>query len=402
MNLPFKVPEAKDQRSETTLNLKLKTVTPILGGGVFARELDDCEVIRVPSIRGQLRFWWRAQCDGPLTPSELKEKETALWGGLGTGKEATPTRSRVRISVGEVTKKGVVQEYDPKYILWPAETDGSQLWQEGIEFELKIQFPAEYEVEIEQTLSAWLCFGGYGSRTRRGVGKVSPACPKSYELVPEKSNEEQIKALLGGETFTRLSTLSDWPRMRGIKLAVGKKVKDAQEAWKDSTSWLKEFRTGKDPKWPETTQIRPLNQSQQSAPSKKVLPRASLGLPIDMKKPENYSIGWVEIGKQKPHDRLASPLITGCMPLHAKEFVPFALWLGRGYPMERKAAVFKKTNEKTTFEFDADFDDLGTSTAEIVQIGQEAENGYRMRTAFFAWLQKRPNVQLLGSSEVSS
>jgi hypothetical protein len=44
----------------TTIVVQLKTVTPILGGGYRTRKLDDMDVIRVPTIRGHLRFWWRA------------------------------------------------------------------------------------------------------------------------------------------------------------------------------------------------------------------------------------------------------------------------------------------------------------------------------------------------------
>jgi CRISPR/Cas system CMR-associated protein Cmr1 (group 7 of RAMP superfamily) len=41
----------------TTLDCQL--ITPLYGGGVKAHTIDESMPIRVSSIRGQLRFWWR-------------------------------------------------------------------------------------------------------------------------------------------------------------------------------------------------------------------------------------------------------------------------------------------------------------------------------------------------------
>lgn len=449
MNLPFKVPEAKDQRSEKTLELKLTTVTPILGGGVFARELDDCEVIRVPSIRGQLRFWWRAQCDGPVTPSDLKEKETALWGGLGTGNQTTATRSRIRISVN-ITKntcKRSKNHVHPKdedfYALWPARGSDAKTWNPGIQFELKVTYPKKSESEIRRALSAWLCFGGYGSRTRRGVGKIAPNCQLSRELVPAKPNEPELKRLFGDCIFASPNELSDWPRLRGMQLAVGKPHNIPRSAWLQSLKWLEDFRQGQPANgalgghsqdyarvrgvgnrpsisnWPEADKVRQLNQGKWShAPrhnATSVLPRATFGLPIistyqrsardktTLNEPNDYNIQWID-EQNKIHDRLASPLLIGCLPLTDEKFVPFACWLARGYPGTGKVCIQQNNRELPGSR--ADFDQLvavgDDALFQPLRIGQKAENGYRMRTAFFAWLQERSNVQLFGSSEVSS
>jgi CRISPR-associated protein Cmr1 len=55
----------------------------MLGGGPQARRLDEVDGIRVPGIRGQLRFWWRALFAGAASSiADLFTRESALWGGI--------------------------------------------------------------------------------------------------------------------------------------------------------------------------------------------------------------------------------------------------------------------------------------------------------------------------------
>lgn len=42
------------------IRVPLEVVTPILGGSYKTREVDEVEIIRPASVRGHLRFWWRA------------------------------------------------------------------------------------------------------------------------------------------------------------------------------------------------------------------------------------------------------------------------------------------------------------------------------------------------------
>ena len=61
------------------LRVRLEVVTPILGGSHQTRAVDDVDIIRAASVRGQLRFWWRAlyasQC-----PSAEKLYQPLVWG----------------------------------------------------------------------------------------------------------------------------------------------------------------------------------------------------------------------------------------------------------------------------------------------------------------------------------
>ena len=43
-----------------SFEVNIRTTTPVFGGGAVAKQLDSIDIFRVPSIRGNLRMWWRA------------------------------------------------------------------------------------------------------------------------------------------------------------------------------------------------------------------------------------------------------------------------------------------------------------------------------------------------------
>ena len=49
---------------------------------MFLSGADGKPELRAPSIKGAMRFWWRAM-NGHLSPEDLKRKETAIFGGSG-------------------------------------------------------------------------------------------------------------------------------------------------------------------------------------------------------------------------------------------------------------------------------------------------------------------------------
>jgi hypothetical protein len=64
-----------------TTSVRIAVVTPILGGAAVTRQLDDIDFIRAATIRGHLRFWWRALSGHKYeTAAKLYEGESKLWG----------------------------------------------------------------------------------------------------------------------------------------------------------------------------------------------------------------------------------------------------------------------------------------------------------------------------------
>ena len=79
-----------------TLRLPLRTIPPMIGGGARARDPDPRDPVRVPSIRGHLRWWFRALSPRGLSPEALFADERAIFGGV-TGETPTPSRLVVRV-----------------------------------------------------------------------------------------------------------------------------------------------------------------------------------------------------------------------------------------------------------------------------------------------------------------
>lgn len=95
------------------LRIRLEVVTPILGGSHLTRAIDDVDVIRAASVRGHLRFWWRAlyasQCS---SDEELYQRESTLWGRAATdarrwrsASKSTASKARTAPRSGSIHRK---------------------------------------------------------------------------------------------------------------------------------------------------------------------------------------------------------------------------------------------------------------------------------------------------------
>lgn len=61
---------------------RIEVITPMFGG-VFPGETDTVTPVRASSIRGQLRFWWRATIGAKCTDiDDLAKREGAIWGTM--------------------------------------------------------------------------------------------------------------------------------------------------------------------------------------------------------------------------------------------------------------------------------------------------------------------------------
>lgn len=393
----------------------LETVTPILGGGTATRDVDQVDLIRVPTLRGHLRFWWRAlfahECPDAAT---LSQREAALWGWAASGEGR---RSAVEIRVSGVGWTGRVPEgrkwqeeaqdrspvdhrAEGAYALWPARQthtqDTAPRWKPGIRFKLALRVPANDAEEVRQALRAWILFGGYGSRTRRGCGSLMVTGPNRAEWLPQDTSREQLRRLLGSSALEAQpwSAANDLPLLRGAVLHAG--VSDeGWKAWLDALGWLRDFRQGAAPtprdtparyarehgprtrpgrsNWPEPDKVR--HQAGEGPwaheprlSKKPAWPRGGFGIPIvgqfqrkdrsgapyRTSEPEDYELRWMG-ADGAPHDRLASPLIVKAMPLADGRFAPIALWLFRGYPEGGKVVLKWKGHPKPVADSGAPF-----------------------------------------------
>ena len=101
VNLPD-LPEWREPAKRETIELELRLITPMFGGGYKAREVDPLQPIRPAAIRGHLRFWWRATAGARYTSvADLHKAETELWGGASKSGRANPCLTRGWVSPRE-------------------------------------------------------------------------------------------------------------------------------------------------------------------------------------------------------------------------------------------------------------------------------------------------------------
>jgi len=244
-----KPPDLRPPSSAWTASFTLKTITPVVGGGVETLEPDEVDVVRVPGIRGQLRWWWRTlyQKAGEKADA-LFRREAELWGGVGvTGDDdesrALRGRVRLRVDVEDAGRVAPAGTHEPKndgklqamptwnvgqglgYALFPLQRSqeernhhrgSSPLPTRSVRTGLRFRLTAEVvgpepgttprpgEVaQLLATIWAWVHLGGLGARTRRGFGA----------LMAEKVELGQLE----GDRGSRWRALFDYPGREGIE-----------------------------------------------------------------------------------------------------------------------------------------------------------------------------------------
>ncbi len=302
------------------LTIDLRTITPVVGGGVKPLDADPLEPVRIPGIRGHLREWWRRLYGGvDQDPEGLFEREASLWGGVGVGKgkqkngrrrEEPGERSRVVIRLDPaMSKRGTphrpesgaggpnnrvrANDLDFAYGLFPLRERTPQ----GIEYTHKLGYELSFRLivtfrtgrgrssaeelrdplrELLASIWAWVHLGGVGARTRRGFGALELARSAELEGLPpgleDLASEWKPFFTSGGRGFESLfgsfcnaadATNSSWPPL----LFLGSEG-TAFNSHKELLKGLREFRQGsgfaRDPgsprpgqsRWPEGNLMR--------------------------------------------------------------------------------------------------------------------------------------------------
>lgn len=386
--IPPRSLRSPQERGRVVQERTYELITPLFGGGAKPREPDPVSVIRGPSIRGQLRFWWRACQGGRFTSiEELKAAEDALWGapsGADVVSPAGPEPVKIAVTVThggrpeqayEVKTKKDKSGRDkltvdarngiaPAYVsfpLQPAQQDLKVAGQEthtvqtGVKFILRISSPANpdeagerrWADEMQGALWAWETFGGVGGRTRRGFGAVrltsllidgrssKPDLPGSAGAAADwlaKSAERFVKRGVGP---TGVPTLQTKPRfeVRGDGAS-------AHLAWSKLINCYRTFRQQRKDNefgaslWPEASLIRRVHQGGWRAPESPdgavdKLPRAQLGLPIVFHfQPIRNQPSYPDVtATTADEDRWASPLILRPLACRDGKCVSLALRL---------------------------------------------------------------------------
>lgn len=301
------------------LTIDLRTITPVVGGGVKPLDADPLEPVRIPGIRGHLREWWRRLYGGAdQDPEELFEREARLWGGVGVGKgkhvggrrrEEPGERSRVVLRLDPAkSKRGTphrpgagpvasdrVRPNDPDFAYGlfglREKTPQGIEYTHALGYELSFRLIVTFRTgrgrsaaeelrdplrELLASIWAWVHLGGVGARTRRGFGALELVRSADLEGLPrgleDLASDWKPFFTLGGRGFESLfggfcnaadATNPSWPPMLFLG-SEGTAFNSQKELLKD----LREFRQGagiaRDPgsprpgqsRWPEGNLMR--------------------------------------------------------------------------------------------------------------------------------------------------
>lgn len=345
--------EPQENGERITQTRKYKLITPLFGGGVSPRENDVSKLIRETSIRGQLRFWWRAmRGNGDLR--KMKESEDASFGSADQNIGQSKILLSVKVNENHKidnegnseqifeTKTRTVKTRDKDwsklaYAAFPLQPDeGKQFYvRDDIEFTLSLSFPKSESAGIEDMLWAWETFGGIGGRIRRGFGAIQ-LLQINDEIEQEQTIERKKDEIL--EKFQRVRLINrskfnvDIPHIGTKSSLAFQSARSVTQVWENSIESLKKFRQVRDKafvgnrphfsrnKWSEPDEIRRIfsrrykhkKLKHQPIRSLGKFPRSEFGLPINFhfQQDEGIEKDFILQGaKSKKIERLSSPLI---------------------------------------------------------------------------------------------
>lgn len=323
------------------IELELRALTPIFKGGSTTAQIDEGRPFRAPSIRGALRYWWRATST-LADVEQLRAREKALFGGVHDG----PVASAVSVAILSQQSTPGPRPTNKPYAFGvtgkePENKARNRQVHMNATGTLRVEWREDSDgEEVKRALKAWLLFGGIGGRSRRGAGSIwwdegidRPSTIDDYvaawrRLVPERATRP-------------------WPTLAGSILLVGPATDSADAAWDEglnamrdvraSTGVRTEFIRARGPdllKWKRQDYILISRRQRFSSP------RAALGLPIRFNSRGNGFRGSME-----PADcnRYPSPLHLKVVHL-AGNYHPIILAV-RG-PMPDKLRATRRENER--------------------------------------------------------
>jgi len=142
------------------ITLELETVTPLFIAGADQRNIEN-EGLRAPSLRGLLRWWFRAIMGSMTSIDCLKILENEIFGST---KISSPVK--IKTTIEEISSlKFIKEECYMKYY--------RQCYAPGSKFEVHIYSRDKTKLNIALcSLWAAIILGGVGGRSRRGGGSL--------------------------------------------------------------------------------------------------------------------------------------------------------------------------------------------------------------------------------------
>lgn len=360
------------------IHLAMEVVTPaFIGGASPGAEW------RAPSVRGMLRFWFRAVAGNALagSPDGVRAAEEAVFGSTESssplvartstvaGPVASPLSNRrqsgAEIAVAwrdsspatvarlQVFRDGDEIPSDPVQYLGYGPFDKGRLKAgrtylppgAGLELDLILRRALDPQLEeiLRRALALWLLLGGIGSRNRRGFGSLrcvecsDPALRKALVVESVDAFRREASAALGSRPAA--TVLPSWTHLsRDSSVAISRQpFGDPVQALLAAGSWLVALRRRYGS--PHDSRGAAIGQdySWGKAPDPKAqLPdRAGFGLPLAFERGAvrvvNEPKRPLRRGEKVSDPRRASPLLVHVQRLGAADFRPVLTHLPARY-----------------------------------------------------------------------
>ncbi|AUW94339.1 type III-B CRISPR module RAMP protein Cmr1 [Sulfobacillus thermotolerans] len=154
---------------------RFELTTPSFLGGMDPNNATDPVLLRGASLRGVLRFWWRAYMFSVLGQDlkKLHEYEDKLFGSSekGTGRVQIVSVQTSSIMKRELGKQFIEKKPGLKYLSYGAAN--RQAIMAPLEFDLTLAIRSAPDDSVNKALMLLGTLGGIGARSRRGWGSLS-------------------------------------------------------------------------------------------------------------------------------------------------------------------------------------------------------------------------------------
>ena len=239
------------------LQATYQITTPMFLGGADNK---CAEKIRPPSVKGVLRFWWRAlawgrifQGDKNQALKQLHREEAALFGSAARDNAGGQGVFRLRIKNDQSRSSTIKQLSDINYLLGQGVKCERGYLESGSEFTVCC-YPSQMmnKDQHKQLQEALLCvgmLGGLGARSRRGLGSLSIRSLEGGEFsAPENSKEFKgmLSELLKHAANESLSSLPPFSAFsQNARIDISSQSSNSFALLKQLNTRLHQFRTWK-------------------------------------------------------------------------------------------------------------------------------------------------------------
>ena len=307
-------------------SVRITNLSPVFGGGAEPGISSEFPEVRASSVRGHLRFWWRATRGTKFDLPEMRQRESEIWGST-----ALPSPVSLDIVVHSCSRPEPCVKWDDAmswqasfdryrgslpYVLFPFQGTSPDKkdavapakFINHMDFTVSVGLPSQqrrlslkdhynklreekklsplkeeidFRADVECAFWAWINFGGIGARTRRGCGALrctgwdfpsKTPLPGSMNEYPEWYRE---MASYFGVDIPASNSPRPWPTAFRDAALGPKEYNDGIDAWSDVISIYKKFRQGvttdankhryRSPRWPEAESVKGLVREDRGA-----------------------------------------------------------------------------------------------------------------------------------------